>query len=80
MRGNLSQQVPSLIGWTRESSQLKLSQQITCVVTERSETSEKLEVQVKKSDKVPLVQTVKCLRGRSLDAKKTFKENIYGRK
>ena len=41
---NLSQQVPTFIGWTRESHQH--SQQITCGATERSETSEKLEVLV----------------------------------
>ena len=49
MRENLSQQVPKL--FSDELAELnQLNQNIACGATESSETSEKLEVWVKKSD------------------------------
>ena len=65
--------MPALIGWTRESHQLTLQLPNSSLVAQLkiSEASEKLEVQEKARDaKVPLVLTVMCQRGRSLDANK----------
>ena len=47
----------------------QLGRQITCGITVRSEANETLEVKAK-------VPTLKCLEGRSLDAKKTKKRKL----
>ena len=60
MRENLSDQVPALVGWTRESH-INSANRLLVAQLKISEGNEKLEVQVKARNQVPLILTVKYI-------------------